>query len=123
VKLHLDRPGATNLIAAFDHGYVQINQTRHTASVIVLTDRVIEAWPPRAFEQISESDFDALAQLGADIVLLGTGRKQRFPHPRLSSRLLSRRIGLEVMDTAAACRTYNILAGEMRNVAAALILE
>ena len=123
LKLHLDRLGATNLITAFDHGFIQVNQTRHVASLIVLADRLIEPWAPRTFDQLAEGDFDLMAGLGVDIVLLGTGRKQHFPHPRLGSRLLERRIGLEVMDTAAACRTYNILTGEGRNVAAALILE
>lgn len=123
VKLHLDRPGATNLITAFDQNAVVVNQSRYTASLIVLADRLIDTWAPRAFDTLSEADFDVLAGLGVDIVLLGTGRTLRFPHPRLSSRLLSRRIGLEAMDTAAACRTYNILSGEGRNVAAALIIE
>jgi uncharacterized protein len=123
VKLHLDRPGVTNLITSFDADCVQVNQSRYSASLIVLADRLIESWAPRAFDALSEADFDVLAGLGVDIVLLGTGRTLRFPHPRLSSRLLSRRIGLEAMDTAAACRTYNILSGEGRNVAAALIIE
>ena len=123
MKLHLDRPGATNLITAFEPGSVTVNQARFTASLIVLADRVIDSWAPRSFEALAEADFHTLADLGADIVLLGTGRALRFPHPRLTSRLLSRRIGLEAMDTAAACRTYNILSGEGRNVAAALIIE
>jgi uncharacterized protein len=123
VKLHLDRPGATNLITAFDAGSITVNHSRLTSSLIVLADRLIESWAPRTFEALSDADFDTLANLGADIVLLGTGRKLRFPHPRLTTRLLSRRIGLESMDTAAACRTYNILSAEGRNVAAALIIE
>ncbi len=123
MKLHLDRPGASNFITAFEPGSVVVNQTRFTASLIVLVDRVIDSWAPRNFEALADADFHALSDLGADIVLLGTGRALRFPHPRLTSRLLSRRIGLEAMDTAAACRTYNILSGEGRNVAAALIIE
>lgn len=123
MKLHLDRPGATNVITAFGPDFVQVNGTRHDASLIVLGDRLIAPWPPRSFDALGEAEFDALAALGAAIVLLGTGARLRFPHPRLSARLLSRGIGLEAMDTAAACRTYNILSGEGRSVAAALILE
>ncbi len=123
VKLHIERPGTMNFITAFDSQYVQVNQTRHASSLIVLRERVIADWPVRTLEDLAEADFETLAGLGAEIVLLGTGRSLRFPHPRLTSRLLSRRIGLEVMDTGAACRTYNILSGEGRSVAAALIVE
>jgi uncharacterized protein len=123
LKLHLDRPGGTNFITAFEPDHVQVNQTRYTSSIIVLRDRVLPDWEPRSPEMLAAAHFEALAGLGADIVLLGTGRTIRFPHPRLSAALMARRIGLEVMDSGAACRTYNILAGEGRNVAAALILE
>lgn len=112
-----------NFITAFDPQFVQVNQTRHAASLIVLRERLVENWPVRMLEDLAESHFETLAGLGVEIVLLGTGRTLRFPHPRLSSRLLSQRIGLEVMDTGAACRTYNILSGEGRSVAAALIVE
>lgn len=123
LKLHLDRQGALNFITAYDPGYVQVNQTRHHASLIVLGDRIVEPWRPRAFEDLGETDFEVLAGLGADIVLLGTGRTLRFPPPRMSRSLMARHVGLEVMDSSAACRTFNILVGEGRNVAAALILE
>jgi uncharacterized protein len=123
LKLHLDRPGGTNFITAFEPDHVQVNQTRYGASLVVLRDRVLPDWPPRSADQLVAAHFESLAELGADIVLLGTGRSLKFPHPRLSAALMARRIGLEVMDSGAACRTYNILAGEGRNVAAALILE
>ena len=123
MKLHLDRAGGINFITAFDDHGVTVNQTRHARSLIVLPGRVVDDWAPRSFEALDAAHFEFLAELGADIVLLGTGRRLRFPHPRLSAALAPRRIGLEVMDTGAACRTYNILSGEMRNVAAALIVE
>ncbi|MBL8385674.1 MAG: Mth938-like domain-containing protein [Burkholderiales bacterium] len=123
MKLHLDRPAATNIITAFGPQFVQVNGVRHATSLIVLAERLLEHWPPRSPEDLTEAEFDRLAGLGAGIVLLGTGARQRFPHPRLAARLLSHGIGLEVMDTAAACRTYNILSGEGRSVAAALIVE
>lgn len=123
MKLHLDRAGASNFISACEPEFVQVNQTRYTTSVIVLRERIVEHWQPRSLGAMTEADFGVLAGLGVDIVLLGTGKRLCFPHPRLTAPLLNRRIGLEVMDTGAACRTYNILSGEGRNVAAALIIE
>ena len=121
MKLHLDRPGGINVITAFDGSAVRVNQIAYRDSLIVLPDRIVEAWGPDASTGLEASHFELLAGLGAEIVLLGTGPQLRFPHPRLTARLLSARIGLEVMDTGAACRTYNILSGEGRNVAAALL--
>ena len=123
VKLHLDRAGASNFISACEPDFVQVNQARYAASLIVLRERIVEQWQPRSLGSMTEADFGMLAGLGVEIVLLGTGKRLCFPHPRLTAPLLNRRIGLEVMDTGAACRTYNILSGEGRNVAAALIIE
>lgn len=121
LKLHLDTPSPANAITGYGPGYVQINQVRHAGSLIVLPDRLIPDWRPRAFEDLAAEDFAALAELAVEIVLIGTGEKLRFPHPSLTQALISRRIGLESMSTAAACRTYNILMGEGRAVAAALL--
>ena len=76
-----------------------------------------------SFEALDASDFERLRDLRSEVVLLGTGNRQRFPHPRLTRPLSDARIGLEVMDTQAACRTYNILVAESRKVAAALFVE
>jgi uncharacterized protein len=113
-------PGAANAITAYGDDYVMVNGARREASVIV-TATEVKTWSATDFEHLSEQDFAALAELGADIVLLGTGKRQRFPHPRLTSALNAKRIGLEVMDLKAACRTYNILVAEERNVALALL--
>jgi uncharacterized protein len=78
-------------------------------------------WRAASFEALTEADFAPLLDLGADILLLGTGAKQRFPHPRLTHALAARRIGVEAMDLPAACRTFNILVAEERRVAAALL--
>jgi len=88
----------------------------------VLPDRV-EPWRVSQFDRLTENDFVFLKNLGPEIVLLGTGARQRFPHPRLTAALAQAGIGLEVMDLQAACRTYNILVAEERKVAAALIFE
>jgi uncharacterized protein len=121
LKLHLERNNTLNFITAFDASQVQVNETSYAAPLIVLPQQLIEDWRPRVFADLTEADFARLAGLGMEIILLGTGAKQSFPHPRLTRALMEKRIGLEVMDTAAACRTYNILAGEGRSVAAALL--
>jgi uncharacterized protein len=120
VKLHASTPSAANTITAYGDDYVMVNGARHDSSVIV-TATEVKAWRAADFEHLNEEDFAALGALGADIVLLGTGRRQRFPHPRLTTALGAKRIGLEVMDLKAACRTYNILVAEERNVALALL--
>ena len=99
-----------------------VNGARRSSSVIVMPDRT-EDWSVTRFDDLRAEDFAFLRELQAEIVLLGTGARQRFPHPRLTAALASAGIGLEVMDVQAACRTYNILVAEERKVAAALLFE
>jgi uncharacterized protein len=122
VKLHASRPSGINTITGYGEGYVMVNGERRSANLVVLPDRV-EPWAAKGFDQLSTDDFGFLKTLGAEIVLLGTGARQRFPHPRLSAELAQAGIGLEVMDLQAACRTYNILVAEERKVAAALLFK
>jgi uncharacterized protein len=120
VKLHATRPSGVNTITGYGEGYVMVNGERHSASIVVLPDR-LEQWTVTGFDALTSGDFEFLKKLGAEIVLLGTGERQRFPHPRLTAALAQAGIGLEVMDLQAACRTYNILVAEERKVAAALL--
>jgi uncharacterized protein len=122
VKLHASGPSRANTITGYGEGYVMVNGERRDSSVVVLPDRV-EQWAAKGFDQLSTEDFAFLKDLNAEIVLLGTGARQRFPHPRLTAALAQAGIGLEVMDVRAACRTYNILVAEERKVAAALLFE
>jgi uncharacterized protein len=122
VKLHASRPSGVNTITGYGEGYVMVNGERRNSSVVILPDR-IEQWSAKGFDQLSPEDFAFLKDLKAEIVLLGTGARQRFPHPRLTAALAQAGIGLEVMDLQAACRTYNILVAEERKVAAALLFE
>ena len=122
MKLHLTQQAGQNLFTAYGAGYVMVKQQRFETSLIVLPDKLIADWPPRSLDDLTEAHFAYLATLDAEIVLLGTGSILRFPHPRLSNPLAQARIGFEVMDTFAAARTYNILMGEGRRVAAALLL-
>ena len=122
MKLHASPAGAVNTITGYGEGYVAINGERHASSVVVLPDRVLE-WPACSFERLTAEDFSFVGELQAEIVLLGTGPKQRFPHPRLTAPLTRAGVGVEVMDLQAACRTYNILVAEGRKVAAALLFR
>jgi uncharacterized protein len=122
VKLHASGPSGVNTITGYGEGYVVVNGERRASSVVVLPDR-IEQWEVAAFDSLTAEDFAFLKELGVEIVLLGTGSRQRFPHPRLTASLAQAGVGLEVMDVQAACRTYNILVAEARKVAAALLFE
>ena len=99
-----------------------VNQVRYERSLIVLPDQIVEDWPAHSFEQLAAEHFEHLCSLQPEIVLLGTGATLRFPHPSLTGILINQKIGIEVMDTSAACRTYNILTAEGRRVAAALLI-
>ena len=120
MKLHASAPSAANTITAYGDDYVMVNGARRDTSVIVTADAV-QPWRAADFDHLKEEDFAELAKLGVEIVLLGTGARQRFPHPRLTASLGAARIGLEAMDLKAACRTYNILVAEERRVALALL--
>jgi len=120
VKLHAAGPSAANTITGYGDDHVLVNGQRRDSSVIVTADRVLP-WEAKGFSALREEDFSFLQTLGVEIILLGTGPRQRFPHPRLTASLARAGIGLEVMDLKAACRTYNILVAEERKVAAALL--
>ena len=110
------------MIRACDDGQVTIGPQSYRQSLILTPERVIPDWQPRQVTDITEQDFDSIIALQADIILLGTGTTLCFPSARLRAYVLATGTGLEVMDTAAACRTYNILLAESRRVVAALLL-
>jgi uncharacterized protein len=122
VKLHASTPRGANTITAYGDDYVAVNGARRDSNVIV-TAAEVRDWSARDFASLTEANFAELAELGVEIVLLGTGARQRFPHPRLTAPLAAAHVGLEVMDAKAACRTYNILVAEERRVALALLFE
>ena len=123
MKLHLDNPASRNLVTGHGAGYVAINHRQYASSLILLPDRIVEPWGAGGFAALTESDFEEIQALGPEILLLGTGNRQRFPAPSLFRPLIEARIGYEVMDLPAACRTFNILMAEGRLVAAALLIE
>lgn len=123
MKLHADTPTALNTVTAYGPGYVEINRVRYTQPVIVAPERPVEHWAAAHFDTLVEADFAQLRDLQPEVLLLGTGARQRFPHPKLTRTLHEARIGLEAMDSHAACRTYNILMAEGRKVVAAILLD
>ena len=122
MKLHLSRNSTRNAFTGYGGGYVVVNGLRYASSLVVLPDRILEDWNVPALDSLTREDIAALASLKPELVLLGTGESLRFPDAKLLATLMAEGIGAEVMDTRAACRTYNILAEEGRNVAAALII-
>ncbi|WP_417066684.1 Mth938-like domain-containing protein [Niveibacterium terrae] len=123
MKLLLEQNPGLELISAQGPGYVEINGRRYENSLIVLPDRVLDDWRVTDFASLAAANCTRLAELGAAITLIGTGERQRFPSPALLRGLIEAGRGFEIMDTAAACRTYNILASEGRDVCAALLIE
>ena len=122
MKFHLTQAEGNQLVTGYGAGWVEINGNRYSQSLIVLPNLLIPNWPADDFDSLTEESFRGLLELKPEVVLLGTGEKHRFLHPRISRELTAANISLESMDTAAACRTYNILMAEGRHVAAALIL-
>ncbi len=123
MKLQLAQTEGWNTFTAYGEDYVSVNAVRHQDNLIVLPYQLIEKWTAASFSSLSGADFDFLATLDAGIILLGTGKLLRFPSPELMQTLMQARKGIEVMDTQAACRTFNVLAGEKRKVAAALLFS
>lgn len=110
------------LIRGYGAEGVVVNNRVYASSLIVTRQRVIPDWRPRAASDLRAEDFSLLVQIEPQILILGTGEQQVFPEPAHYWPILERGIGIEIMDSGAACRTYNIIMAEGREVAAALIL-
>ena len=122
MKLHASGLTSLNTFTGYGPGFVLVNGVRHEASLVVMPEHLLE-WEAASFATLEAAHFSAIVSLQPEVVLLGTGDTLRFPHPALTSALAQARIGVEVMDTQAACRTYNILMAEERKVAAALLFK
>ena len=122
MRFQLETGGQANLIRTYAPGRIDVNQETYTRSLIVQPGQVVADWPPQAFADLASAHFETLAALAPEIVVLGTGLRQQFPRAELLAPLIKAGIGWEVMDSGAACRTYNILVSEGRNVAAALLI-
>jgi len=122
MKFHLSTP-AGNVVTGQGKGWVRVGTQEYRAPIVLTSAAIVEGFAPGGFDTLTEADFAALLAHKPEVVLLGTGATHRFPHPRLTRALVEARVGVEVMDTAAACRTFNILAAEGRKVVAALIVD
>ena len=122
MKLHATLTQKYQTVTGYDQAWVEINAVRFSHSLLVLPEVAPLSWPVLSFDALNAADFVAILSLEPDVVILGTGAKQHFVHPRLIACLTERRIGVECMDNQAACRTYNILMAEGRKVALALIM-
>jgi uncharacterized protein len=108
-------------ITAYRSGEITVGGVSYRTSVLVSSEGGVEQWPPVVFEDFAEVHFEAIAVRDPEIVLVGTGARVRFPPATLLGPCSRRRIGVEFMDTGAACRSYNFLLGEGRRVIAALL--
>ncbi len=122
MKIQLESGTGHHLIRAYAPGKITVNETVYTASVVLAPEEIRSDWTPQRFDQLAAEHFEAIAALRPEVFILGTGARLRFPVPACLAPLSRAGIGVEVMDTAAACRTYNILAGDGRKVVAALLM-
>ena len=123
MKLHSDNTQQYQTVTGYDAAGVEINAQRYDYSLTVLPEIEPRRWDVTHFEALTAAHFEEIARDAPDVVILGTGARQRFVHPRLVASLSSLHVGVESMDNAAACRTYNVLMGEGRKVTLALIME
>ena len=122
MKFHLNA-GEGNVFTGHGTGFIRLGVVEYRDNLLVTPERIVTGWAAAGFDALTEADFAALAALKPQVALLGTGERLRFPHPRLTRGLAEAGIGLEVMDTPAVCRTFNILAAEGRRVAAGVLLD
>lgn len=123
MKLTDDSVGGIQLVRAYAPGEIRVNETIVRRSCLLRADTLITDWRPQSLSELTAEDLEPLFALEPEIVVLGSGTRQKFPPSSLLARILARGIGCEVMDTGAACRTYNVLVSEDRKAVAALFLQ
>lgn len=112
----------TKLIRGYEPGRVTVNDTALTHSFIVASDQLLQDWPPQRFEELTAEHLKAALDLDPEILIIGTGERQHFLSSELKGAVSRGTMGVELMDTAAACRTYNVLLSEGRKVVAAILI-
>ena len=123
MKFQLDRTEGVNIVSRHEPGRVWVNAQVFEHSVIVPWRGDAQPWQVESVEALSAEHFERLLAFEPELVVFGSGARLRFAPPALARSLFERRVGVETMDTSAACRTFNVLAGERRRVVAALIVE
>lgn len=122
MKFQPESAAGFNVITRQEPGRVWVGTVPFDAAVLVPWTGEPQPWGTGGFGELTAEHFERIAALAPEVVIFGSGPKLRFPHPSLLRPLIERRIGIETMDTGAACRTYNVLASEHRSVVAALLL-
>ncbi len=123
MKLHASNTQQYQTVTGYDDSGVEINAQHYGYSLTVLPERLPQPWDVPGFDALTTEHFARIEEELPDVVILGTGARQRFVHPRLLAPFAARRVGVECMDSKAACRTYNILMQEGRKVTLALIID
>jgi uncharacterized protein len=123
MKFNLEQPAAINVVRGYGPGTIRIGERTFSRSLIVTATRIIEDWRPLGIPDLKVTDLDPLLELRPEVLLIGSGTRQVFPDRATLAALYSAGLGFEIMDTGAACRTFNVLVAEGREVAAALIVE
>lgn len=121
MEFSLDNGSGTYQLKAYDNGYFKVNDQTYNSSILIAPEYLMAPWRPSHFEALLASDFEGMLAFDPQVVLLGTGKTLRFPHPQIFSLLIEHKIGFEVMNTAAACRTYTVLMAEGRRVVCGLL--
>jgi uncharacterized protein len=122
MKISCSDSSEGNVIQSYGSGQIRINQQTYTRSVLLMPDQLHPDWEPQTVQQLEARHVEEILDYRPELILLGTGERQNFPEPAILRSLSGRHIGLEVMDTAAACRTYNIVMAEGRRVLAGLMM-
>ena len=120
IELDINRDGV-NIVQAYSEGSLIISNINYKNSIILSPEKIFENWPPESIKDLKNEDLNQIISLQPEIVIIGTGRELVFPETAVLEPLTDAYIGVEIMDTGAACRSYNFLVGEGRKVVAALI--
>ena len=123
MKFQPDTPEGVNVVTRHEPGRVWVGGIAFDHSVLLPWIGAVEPWRARSFDELGAAHFERLLELQPELVIFGSGARLRFAPPAWLRALIERRIGVETMDTAAACRTYNVLVSERRAVVAALLVE
>jgi uncharacterized protein len=122
MKFSEDNHAESNHISSYGTGFIQIQNKQVNTSVVISSTQLISNWEPNIFSELKTAHCDILFTSKPDVIILGTGKRQYFPERDILRLFAQQQIGIEVMDTASACRTFNILLSEDRNVVAALFM-
>ncbi|MBL10188.1 MAG: hypothetical protein CL402_06685 [Acidiferrobacteraceae bacterium] len=123
MELKLQYDSTINYFQSYSSHAISIKDIEYQSSLIVTPRKIIADWGPTNIDFVSGDDIEKIVNLNPEVILIGTGKRLRFPKPEFYAEIAGKNVGIEFMDTLAACRTYNVLATESREVATGLILE